>query len=409
MKALRENGVGARLLCRDRVLPAERTEILNLPPGGKRRWKFVAERLEIFLHNRFSREGLWAIDTGRAGNDITRLKAFREADLIHLHWVNQAMLSLSDIGRILESGKPVVWTLHDMWPFTGVCHQADECRRWLTGCGKCPLLRKPHVGDLSASVFRKKNTIYNKEHFSAVGCSRWLAEPAAQAPLFKGKTVATIPNPIDTALYRPAGSEGAPERSEIRERLGLPVNGRLLLFTAYNVADSKKGIDYLIEAINLLITEHPEQAEGLAIVLAGKNAERFEKAFPVKVYPMGYIREEERMKQLYQAADLLLMPTLADNLPNTIVEAMACGVPCVAFSVGGVPSMIENGINGYLVAPKRSLEFAEAIRRALSTESYPALCRNARHKALVTYSESEVARQYIQLYQQALNRLNAPA
>lgn len=409
MKALQGYGLEVSLLCRDRNTSFNRKDVISLNAGLYAKAKFVAERLDILIHNHLSREGLWAIDTGRIGNDITRLKAFREADLIHLHWVNQAMLSLSDIQLILRSGKPVVWTLHDMWPFTGICHQADQCRHWQSGCGNCPLLKRPSPDDLSAKVYRQKVAIYNKQNFTAVGCSRWLAELAASAPLFEGKTVANIANPIDTNYYIPAGCEGVAERGAIRRELGLPADDRLLFFTAYNVADSKKGIDYFVEAVNLLIAEYPELKKKISVVLAGKNANRFADSFPVKVYSMGYVSDAERMKQLYQSVDLLVMPTLADNLPNTIVEAMACGVPSVAFAVGGVPSMIDNGVNGYLVRPEMSLDLSEAIRRALSTDSYSALCRNARIKAVSTYSEPEVARQYYQLYQQALNRLNAPA
>ena len=152
LKALRQNGVDATLLCMNRTLPAERTEVVSLKRTLWRKLKFVLERLEIFVKNGFSRQGLFAVDTARFGNDITRLKAFAEADVIHLHWTNQAMLSLRNMQKILRSGKRVVITMHDMWTFTGVCHNAADCQRWLSGCGKCPQLCRPSAGDLSAST-----------------------------------------------------------------------------------------------------------------------------------------------------------------------------------------------------------------------------------------------------------------
>ena len=398
LKALRQEGVDATLLCRDRSLPAERTDVVSLKPSPWLKVKFALERLEIFLRNGCSREGLFAVDTARLGNDITQLPEFKEADVIHLHWTNQAMLSLAGLRRILQSGKRVVWTMHDMWPFTGVCHNSDDCTRWLTGCGQCPQLRKPAHRDLSAQTYARKKAAYAAGRFTAVGCSQWLTGLAAQAPLLSTQQVTSIPNPLDTTFYSPAEAEGQNSKAEIRRILSLPADKRLLLFTAFKLTDPNKGIDYLIESLALLCQEHPELKEELGIVLAGRGAEELRGAFPVPAFPQGYVTDEARMRDLYQAADLLVMPTLMDNLPNTIAEAMACGIPCVAFSVGGTPQMVDTGLNGYLAECRNSLDFAEGIARVLGSKSYDALCRNARKKALAAYSEKAVAEQYIELY-----------
>lgn len=401
LKALRGEGVEATLLCRDRTLPQSRTDVISLKPSRWRKAKFALERLEIYCHNGFSREGLFAVDTGRFGNDITRLPAFREADVIHLHWINQAMLSLSDLSRIFRSGKRVVWTMHDMWPFTGVCHHAQTCEGWLKACGDCPQLRHPGPDDLSAVTFARKQQVYADARLTLVGCSKWLAGLASEAPLLRGQHIVSIPNPIDTDYYRPAGTEGQPSQSEVRQQLGLPADRKLMLFAAFKVTDPNKGIDYLMKALALLVKEHPELKRTFGIVLAGQGAWTLRDALTVPAYPMGYVTTEERMRQLYQAADVLLMPTLMDNLPNTIVEAMACGVPCVAFGVGGVPQMVDTGINGYLATPRDSEDFAHGISATLFTSSYQALARNARAKAVESYSEPAVARRYIDIYQSA--------
>lgn len=398
LKALRQEGVDATLLCRDRSLPPERTDIVSLKPSPWLKVKFALERLEIYLRNGCSREGLFAVDTARMGNDITRLPEFKEADVIHLHWTNQAMLSLSNLQQILQSGKRVVWTMHDMWPFTGVCHNSDDCTRWLTGCGQCPQLRKPAHRDLSAQTYARKQTAYAAGRFTAVGCSQWLAGLASQAPLLSGKQVVSIPNPLDTAFYSPADTEGHPSKAEIRQSLSLPADKRLLLFTAFKLTDPKKGIDYLMESMTLLCGEHPELRDQIGIVLAGRGAEELRNAFPVATYPLGYITQEEQMRNIYRASDLLLMPTLMDNLPNTIAEAMACGIPCVSFRVGGTPQMVDPGVNGYLADYRNSLDFAQGIARILSSQSYAALCRNARAKAVTAYAEKTVAEKYMQVY-----------
>lgn len=399
LQALRHAGMDAKLLCRDRTLPATMTEVISLKPSWRNRLRFLLERLEIFLRNGLSREGLFSVDTARLGYDVTQLPAFREADVIHLHWTNQGMLSLSDLRRILTSGKRVVWTMHDMWPFTGICHQADACTAWLHGCGHCPRLRHPGEGDLSATTYRRKARTYATGSMTLVGCSRWLAGLAARAPLLQGQRIADIPNPIDTDYYAPAGSEGQHNRATLRRTLGLPPDKRLLLFAAYKVTDPDKGIDYLLESLTILMQTQPALCRDLGIILAGHEAETLRHAFPIEALPVGYVSDEGRMRALYQSADLVLMPTLMDNLPNTIAEAMACGVPCVAFGVGGVPQMVDTDVNGYLARPRDPADFAHGIARLLTSPGYATFCANARAKAVKAYSGRSVARRYIELYQ----------
>ena len=207
----------------------------------------------------------------------------------------------------------------------------------------------------------------------------------------------SIPNPIDTQFYQPAAN-----KAEVRRRLGIPTDKTVLFFAAFKVTDPKKGIDYLSESLTLLVQEHPELREKLVLVLGGQQSDTMADAFCIPTVALPFDNSEEVMRMRYQAADLLLMPTLMDNLPNTIVEAMACGVPVVGFNVGGLPQMIETGVNGYLADYCNSLDFAHGIARILSSASYPALCRNARSKALQAYSEKAVAESFIKLYREEL-------
>ncbi len=393
LNALRQSGVEASLLCRDTA--AESGEgVSRLRPSVLNKVKFALERGEIFLANGLTRKGLFAVDTARFGTDITSTEEFREADVVHLHWVNQAMLSLGGIERILRSGKRVVWTMHDMWPFTGVCHQAGGCDAWKRGCGDCPQLRHPGKNDLSARVFARKREVYRAGgQIAFVGCSQWLAALAAESPLCAGHTVVSIPNPIDTAFYTPVES-----KAEARRVLGLPQDKRILLFVAFKATDPNKGISYLSAATDFLLKTQSEGAGSLAVAIAGKEADEAAKSFSVPAYPLGYVAETERMRLVYQAADALVMPTLMDNLPNTIVEAMACGVPCVGFDVGGLPQMIDTGVNGYLAKYKDTEDLARGIALTLGSSSYASLCRNARAKAVQSYSEKAVAARYLKLY-----------
>ena len=399
MSALRGAGIEVGMLCRDQTVEHPAPGVTYLKATPWRRLKFLLERLEIFVRNGFTRRGLFSVDTARLGNDITHHPLFRQADIIHLHWTNQAMLSLRDLKKILRSGKRVVITMHDMWTFTGICHNADTCERWLTGCGKCPQLMRPAPADLSATTFRRKQKAYAAGSMTLVGCSRWMTEMASRAPLLKGQRVVSIPNPIDTHFYAPAGSEGQPSQAEVRQALGLPPHKRLIFFTAFKLTDPYKGIDHLRQALQMLRERDSKWVNSIAIVLAGKGGGELQEAFgPTEVYDMGYVSDATRMRSLYQACDILAMPTMRDNLPNTIVEAMACALPCVAYAVGGVPQMIDTGVNGYLAPLASPLEFAQGIYAVLRSPSFTALQRNARTKATTSYSQEAVARGYLKLY-----------
>lgn len=395
LRALNRHGLTAQMLVRDKQ--TDDPYVAQLPPSPRQRLKFLAERAEIFLGQGCSRENLWAIDTGAHGTDITRLPEFQEADVVHLNWVNQAMLSLADVGRVLASGKPVVWTLHDMWPFTGVCHHSETCEGWLTGCGNCPKLRHRSPRDLSARVFRKKRAAYGRaDRLTIVACSDWLAGLARRAPLLQGFPVESIPNAIDTDFYHPGNRDAA------RRTLGLPEEKRLLLFVAYKATDEKKGIGYLREALERIRARHSEWLPQLGVVPVGLEAETLRHAFACDAYPQPYVTKPETMRLLYQAADLLVMPTLMDNLPNTIVEGMACGLPCVGFRVGGLPQMVHDGINGYLAPLRDAEELARLTLETLFDERYDRLCHQARTTAVHAYSEQAVAKRYEEVYEQTL-------
>lgn len=401
VQAERALGHDAQLLCRDHTLPDDTEGVLPLRTTLWQRSLKAVERTLIIVQNGLSMHNLWRIDTAQLGIDITRLKAFKEADIIHLHWVNQGMLSLRDIERILRSGKRVVWTLHDMWPFTGVCHHAAQCERWKSseGCGKCPLLKRPKAVDMSARTYRRKLKAYRAGHFTAVGCSRWLASLAAESPLFEGQRVVSIANVIDTDFYQPTFAEGQPSQAKVRQALGINAEERVLLFIARDVADPNKGISFLIEALQTIATQQPELAEHITLLLVGLNSERYATALPspVKGRAVNYCSDEGQLRQLYQAADLLVMPTLMDNLPNTIAEASACGLPTIAFGVGGVPQMVETGVNGYLAQPEQAADFAQGIIRCLCSDSLQAMARNARTIAIKNYSPRSVAEAYLNL------------
>ncbi len=400
MKALNNNGVKAKMLVRDKERQrvgaiaglTDSLTVVDLPPSWRLRWHFLWERFVIFCHLHFSRTRLFEIDIANSGSDITRLREFQEADVIHLHWINQGMLSLSDIRKILRSGKPVIWTMHDIWPATAICHLTLDCRSFTTQCRRCRLL--PGGGsdrDLSASVWQKKQQILNEENIYFVACSRWLESEAKKSALLKGQKITSIPNPIDTHIYKKG------DKQDARQRLGLPQDKKLILFASQRVTNENKGMSYLIEACRQLV-DIPQ----LGVVILGGHAEEVVEQLPIDAWPLGYINDEQRIVDAYNAADVFVLPSLSENLPNTIMEAMACGVPCVGFKVGGIPEEIDHRRNGYVADYRSAEDLSKGIRWILTEADYEALSREAVRKVVQHYSQQSVAMKYLDVYDQAL-------
>lgn len=392
-EALNRHGVKARLLVRDKQ--SERTTTCVVPSKGLQgmllKWAFLWERARVWMANRFHQKGLWHVDLGIGGADIVSIPEFREADIIHLHWVNQGFLSLKELRRILRSGKPVIWTMHDMWPCTAICHHARDCNRFQSHCQECPQLLYPSRRDLSFWVFDRKATIYPEGNLTFVACSEWLASEARKSRLLAGKEVISIPNTYNHHAFCPGS------REEARRRFTLPKNLRLLLFACQKVTNERKGLDYLFEALRSKPIYHWQGRLGLVVV--GEMAEDVAYSVPFPIYRQDYINEEEDMALLYRAVDLFVTPSLEENLPNTIMEAMACATPCVGFDIGGIPEMIDHEKNGYVARYRDAEDLARGINFVLDEERYDELSANAAHKAVEAWNEESVVRKHIELYE----------
>lgn len=379
MHALNTNGAHATMLSRRN---------LRLP-FWKEKWggvPFLLERLRIFLAAGMSTKGLFAVDIANIGDDIIDTPAFRNADVIHLHWVNQGFVSLNTLRKIIHSGKRIVWTMHDQWPMTAICHYSDDCLKYESGCTDCPLLPRDVLGDMAQKVFNEKRKIYSEGNITFVTCSQWLCRMAQASALAKGQRVVSIPNPIDSTVFAPRN------RSEARRQLGLETSGTKILFGCQKVTDERKGLRYLIEAMS--------QLPDVEVLLVGGNAAATMALMPdnVRTVAIGQVSDTTKMAALYAAADAFVTPSLQDNLPNTIMEAMACGTPCVGFNVGGIPEMIDHEENGYVAEYKNATSLAEGIRYVTANANALRLSEAARTKVLRCYSESAVAKRYMEIY-----------
>ena len=310
-------------------------------------------------------------------------------DIVHLHWIAGGTLRLEDLNKIKA---PIVWNCHDMWPFTGGCHYDDSCGAYKDGCGNCKVLNSKKENDLSKKVFNRKLKIYSKaKDMTVVGSSNWISKCAKESTLFKKREIVTIPNCIDTNLFKPI------DKNITRDIFNIPKNKKVILFGAMNsLSDPRKGAEELFKAIEMI------DVENTVFVIAGssKPMEPLNLKYPVCFIPP--LIDEVSLPLMYNVADVMIVPSLQENLANSIVESMSCGVPVVAFNIGGNKDMIDHKKNGYLSNAFKAEDMAFGIKWILENDNYTQLSYNSREKILNKFESSLVANKYIKLYKNIL-------
>lgn len=395
MDALNNNGVKAKMLVRDKE--TDNITVVGLKGGLLQRFRFLWERWCVYYHLHFKRDHLFDLDMANTGFDITKLPEFKEADVIHLAWINQGFLSLKDIRKIINSGKAVVWTMHDLWAATGICHFTFGCEAYKGQCHNCFYLpRGGNSADLSTRVFNKKKKVYYNSGIHFVACSKWLGNSARQSSLLTGSQLSVIPNPIDTHVFCPK------DKCVARLHSTLPEDKRIILFVSQRVTMERKGMAYFIKAISLLAERYPEMKENTVIAILGGRADEVVSQLALPSFPLGYVKNERQLVDIYNSADVFVIPSLDENLPNTIMESMACGVPSVGFKVGGIPEMIDHQKNGYVASYKDADDLAAGIHWVLGEADKVELKRQCVQKVMSCYSQRSVAMKYVEVYNQAL-------
>ena len=328
------------------------------------------------------------------GWDISGHPLVRDADVVNLHWVADFQ-SPRSIRQLLSLGKPVVWTLHDQRPFTGGCHFTAGCSRFETECFPCPQLQVDKDG-LPRAQLDDADFFLAETSLTLVCPSQWMANAASRSHAFSGLRRQVIPYSVDTALFRPQS------KPELRKMLGVPADATCLLFGADNANEKRKGFRYLIEALEHCCRDSDFDAQVGAknivlICLGHPHARISELGMPV--INTGYITDDERISQWYAAADMFVLPSLEDNLPNTVLEAMSTGLPVVAFASGGIPEAIRENQTGKLAPARDSKALAEAIIALVANPKLRAtIGTNARAMALQEHGLVVQAKRYAELY-----------
>jgi glycosyltransferase involved in cell wall biosynthesis len=318
------------------------------------------------------------------------LRQLSPCSVIHLHWI-AGFIDYQALRTVIRRKAAVVWTFHDMNPFTGGCHYDDGCGRWRESCGACPQLGSTDPEDLSYKIWQRKREIFSRidpGHLSLVAPSRWLAGEVKRSSLLGKFSVSVIPYGLDTDVFTPQ------QQCIARDVLGVPANARTILFVSDSLSTRRKGMDILTRALREMLP-----AQNLFFLSLGSDAPQMD--IPIPHLHLDYVKNDQQLALVYSAADVLVLPSVQDNLPNTALESLACGTPIIGFAVGGLPDIVRHGVNGLLVPAGDLVALVAAIKELLIAPArYREMSSSCRRVAVEEYSLEIQARRYIELYNQ---------
>jgi glycosyltransferase involved in cell wall biosynthesis len=309
-------------------------------------------------------------------------------DILNLHWIEGGFINFTELSHL---NKPIIWTLHGSFPFTGICHHL-LCDKYKSHCGSCPALGSKKEKDFSNVNFELKKKRYKNLNLHIVSPSQYLANHAMQSTLLGEFPIHVIPNGIDIQVFYPK------DKNKVRETLNIN-NKRSILFGAIAaISDKNKGFKTLLESLKILNNVYHQDIQ---FIMFGEKFND-ENSYEFNMVNFGHINDDNLMCQLYSAADVMVVPSKHENLSYTIMESLACATPVVAFNVGGNSEMIDHKQNGYLAEPFNPNDLADGITWCLENNKYGMLSNNARNKVLKNFKLEIIVKQYIDLYQSIL-------
>jgi glycosyltransferase involved in cell wall biosynthesis len=326
----------------------------------------------------------------RLPSELSRLNP----DILHLHWVGKGAMRVETLRQMRQ---PVVWTLHDMWPLTGGCSHSWDCEKFKEKCGACPQLSSQRETDLSRWIWKRKLQAWTMKPDILICPSLWMFNNAKSSSLFSGRDIRHIPHGLNLNRYQPLDHDSA------RHLLGLPPKVPLVIFNAVNPSRNPyKGFNHLPNILEAFRTSNPESQ--LELVMIGDVSVSECAKLPLRVHRLGALRDDISLALVYAAADMLLIPSEADNLPLVLMESLACGTPAVGFAVGGIPEMITHQENGWLSQPRDTADMARGMAWILQDrERWFKLSSQARSKAVSEYDLNRLSEQIIAVYDELFN------
>ena len=372
----------------------------------KKKWAFGLHALEKldFLRFEANKSIRFAFSHGRTGINISNWQAVKDADIIHLHWINKGFVSLNGLEDLLGLGKKIVWTCHDMWPFTGGCYHPRGCDNFTRECGNCQYLKQPSQSDLSSQVFKKKKRIFSNAggRLQFVTPSAWLKNQADKSGIVKDligigdagamPEIKVIPNPIDTDYFKPL---------DLKLVNSLENAPFVLMFAAANLGNPAKGFAEFRSICNGLVELGFNDI--MALVVGENRLPNGDLGLNCPVTELGFISDAKQMRDAYWQADVYVTTSHEENLPTTIMESLSCGVPVAAFAVGGIPEMISpsgDHQTGWLAEKLDVKSLIQGIASYIEMEASKRvkLQEASRNAAVVNYGSVSIAQRYVSLY-----------
>ncbi len=383
--ALRQLGVDSHVVCSDPQLnyPTGSISSINSDLTG-RIASFARSKVESLPMYLFPRRDGRLFSLGVSGVDWARRKEYLECDIVHLHWINRGMASIKGLGKLR---KPIVWTLRDMWPFTGGCHYSMDCSGYREHCGKCPVLGSRHNYDISSWVQSRKHA-HLPADITYVGISQWIADCARHSALLANSDIRAIPNAIDTGAFRPM------PRQEARSRLGLPIDRPIVIHGALHLADAYKGQSLLEKSKRKLANED--------ILICTFGSQSKDSTISSDRH-FGAVKDDKILRSIYSAADVIAFPSVQEAFGKVAAEAMACGTPVVVFDATGPGEIVKHKVTGYAAKAFQTDDFAAGISWILEDpERLDAMSKAASIDAAKRFDPLLAAERYLKLYHEKI-------
>lgn len=359
----------------------------------------INNRIEKVILRNFEKETENVFSISLIGVDISDNPLIKEADILHLHWINGGFLSLKSIKKLYRTGKKIVWTFHDSWPFTGGCHVRYDCEKYKVKCVKCPLLKMNFIVDPIKIMWEKKEKLYETVKIRGIVPSTYHYKVVTDSQLGKNFDITMVNNPINTDIYRQY------DRDRCREKFNIDKDSIVIAFGAVNVEARYKGLNYLLEALKILANQN-DISRYIQLVIFGDGNNKLLKSmiekFELNAVMIGYVSEENELAMLYSASDVFVSPSIEESFGQTFAESMACGTIAIGFDNTGAIDVIDHKVNGYLAKHSDIYDLAEGILWGISNSKGNEIRETARKKIINSFNYKKIAKDYLNVYKKTL-------